>query len=289
MRRNIHRCLLLSLVTLTDSAEISDAIYSSPEITAPPNYNPNFVRRQEDIPSNFIGYTQFEGRWEPEFCGHGSTVLFSSSWAACDPTTEHAAAPLATTCFGESVLIAPNTEYRCRSVCYTISIFQSVGDNAPHTAYACDSVSRDVSFYVTTPVTSSSSLLTIPGTSTRETTSTTSSSSRSPRPVSSLSLSFSTTRLVTSQTQSRISQTQTTVTSTTSSGNSSGSDVNKDPDPTSTHLSPGVIAGVVIGSIAVVGIIGLLAWILVILRRRGRTLPSPPEPIQNQQPEPIQD
>ncbi|KAK6540177.1 hypothetical protein TWF694_008996 [Orbilia ellipsospora] len=247
MQRSIHRHLL-SLCTLVYYAKIGSAV-PNPEITQPPNLK--LVQRQQDLPSNFIGYTQVGGQWRLEVCGPGSTISLSSSWAACDPTTQHPPAPFATTCEGGSVLIAPNAEYSCApNVCYTINIYQSFGDSAPHTAYACDSFSRDVTYYVQTPETDA----------------------------------FVTTLTRTAVTTRTILTTRTAVTYTAGSPTDGGSDVNNDLSHSSTGLSHGAIAGLVIGSIAAVGIIGLLVWIAVILCRRDRALPSPPEPILDHPP-----
>ncbi|KPM43473.1 hypothetical protein AK830_g3069 [Neonectria ditissima] len=262
---------------LTRLARQVTAHPDDPTITSSPSLE--LIQRQDDddVGTNFIGYTSYFGRYIAQSCGSGSTVTSSSSWAACRPT-EATTFIIATGCESESVLVAPNTEFPCGlNVCYSIFLYQSLDDETPHSLYACDSVSRDITLYAETTGGEE------PSASAESTTST------EPTTTSSDSIVVSSTDTSTSSTSD--SGESSTASSSTGSGSSSGSD-----SDSGSSRPPAWIAGPIVGGIAGVTIIALLIWIIVLLRKRrqhtsghGSTPGHPPAgfyPSYQQQPPP---
>ncbi|CAH0045771.1 unnamed protein product [Clonostachys solani] len=244
------RLFALSFLVIHASAEVPD-----PTITEAPSTF-ELVARQNQQSSNFLGYTvDSTGGYDRITCGSGSTFAISSSLAGCARTS---APGLPTSCRSSSTLIYATGSALCPSnlpVCGFHFIYTDLDDQAPFTRVGCAKVPNPIRYYRTTTGSRSSTRITTTRSSTSRTT------SRTTARISSTSGIESTTF-------------ETSTISSTSSENPTSSETDSVADDVNEPLpeqpaSLAWIAGPIVGGIAGLVIIGLLVWIIKLLRRRS--------------------
>ncbi|VUC21207.1 unnamed protein product [Clonostachys rosea] len=207
---------------------------SAPTITPPPKY---VYQRQDNEKPNFVGYIPFgNGFDDTQTCAGGSTYYTWSRWAGC-VTNE---ADLYTACTNTSVILVPTGKGTCSTsmTCGSGLIYDNPTDSTALAYIRCFSGTARPTYYRQKQ---STTIKTIYATTTTfETTSTT----------------FETTS--TSNVYSGLG----------SDGNKTSFTFTVVSGPTAPQ-SLAWIAGPVVGGLAGIAIIALLAWIAIILRKRN--------------------
>jgi hypothetical protein len=217
-----------------------------PTITAAPDVG--LSRRQEGDGPGFFGYARVGDSWSAETCGQSMFFVSSSSYGACLPGTT-VTNNIPKTCLEGSIIDYPVGKATCSGVsnaCMTILIHSDLGDEAPTSMIFCHSTATEHSVYVKTTGSVPSSR----STTSSNDKSTSSSESTEPPPAPTEDPATET------ETSSRTSRTDAPPTS------------SSEPSDTGAPKNMAWVAGPVVGGVAGIAIIGLLVWIIILLRKR---------------------
>ncbi|VUC25249.1 unnamed protein product [Clonostachys rosea] len=208
--------------------------------------------RQAASPSNFLGYTLAGSTYKAATCNSGDYFTTSSRWAGCVDGVRS----LAVGCTMSSVVIYDATTATCPSsipICGTYMAYDNPDKTTSQTVIRCSDGKAAATFYRDTSTSNKA-------------TSTTSSSTTSSTSSSLTTLVRTATLLSTITVPATVTDTDSEPATTSPSAVAATTTPGHDDVNGSQNLT--WIAGPIVGGIAGIGIIALLVWIVLLLRKR---------------------